>query len=116
LESFHESKDLLLENDSLCIADKGVPSKTISNDLTLQNCFDSLPGLENVVVGTNYTTQVELALEKKVVSHCLTTVPVDVALVPDVAAHKLTLLTIVTNADVAMESNLFRCCFLPKRT
>jgi len=58
LESVHESKDLIQEKDSLPIIDKRVPSKTVSNDLTLENCFESLSGLENAVAVTNCTTQV----------------------------------------------------------
>jgi len=67
-ESVHESKDFLQENDSFPIVDKRVPSKTASNDLSLQNCFESLSSLENVVVETNCTTQVELALDNNVIS------------------------------------------------
>jgi len=85
----------------LSIAVKRVPSKFVSNDFPLQNCFESLSGLENVVAGTDCTTQVELALEKVVASHGLTDVPLDVALVPGVVAHKSSLL-IMPDANVAL--------------
>jgi len=62
------------------------------------------------VTGTNCTTPIELALDKNVTSHGLTYVSLDVALVPDVAAQKSTLLTIVPDANVAFETNVVLFC------
>jgi len=87
LESVHELGDLLEEKDSFSIAGKRVASKIASNDLTLQNCFEFLSCLKDVVTGTNCTTQAELGLEKNVASHSLTNISVDVALVPDAVAQ-----------------------------
>jgi len=68
LKSVHESENLLQnliqEKNFMLITNKRVLSKTVSNDLILQNCFESLSGLEDVVAKINCTTQVELALDK----------------------------------------------------
>jgi len=120
LRSIEGSTQLKFAANNFVVDKRVVPSKTVSNDLAFQNCFESLLGLENVVAMTSYNTQAKLALNKNVASHDLNDVTLGVATSPRtqvfsdstilvvfdaVVAQKSTpLLIIAPDADIALES------------